>query len=57
MHMTDQIEAALLLPPYRPELRDRLAPHTIDAISVPGPMMRPGRDPTRPCGIDGLDSV
>ena len=57
MHMTDQIEAALLLPPYRPELRDLLAPQTVDVISVPGPMMRPGSNPARSCWIDGLDSV
>jgi GNAT superfamily N-acetyltransferase len=57
MHMTDQVEAALLLPPYRPRLGDLLAQDTIDTVAVAGPMIRPGSDPVRSCWIDGLDSV
>lgn len=57
MHLTDQIESALLLPPYRPDLRDLLGAHVVDAMPVPGPMMRPVNDPAAPCWIDGLDSV
>ena len=57
MHLTDQIEAALLLPPYRAELAERLAAHTVEEVSVPGPMMRPASDPSLSCWIDGLDSV
>lgn len=57
MHVTGQIESALLLPPYRDELRDLLAPLTTDAIPVPGPMMRPALEPPAQCWIDGLDSV
>jgi len=57
MHETGQVEAALLLPPYRPGLADQLAPQTIESIAVPGPMIRPASDPNEPCWIDGLDSV
>lgn len=57
MHLTDQIEAALLLPPYRAELAERLAGHVAEEITVPGPMMRPAPDPSMTCWIDGLDSV
>lgn len=57
MHITGQIEAALLLPPYRSELAERLAMHIAEEVSVPGPMMRPAPDPSMSCWIDGLDSV
>jgi GNAT superfamily N-acetyltransferase len=57
MHCTNQIEAALLLPPYRQELGERLAAQVVDEVWVPGPMMRPPPDPTLSCWIDGLDSV
>jgi len=57
MHLTDQIEAALLLPPYRQELAKRLASQTVAEVLVPGPMMRPAPDPSLGCWIDGLDSV
>ena len=57
MHLTDQIEAALLLPPYRPNLGVLLAGHIVEEVSVPGPMMRPAPDPSLSCWVDGLDSV
>ena len=57
MHLTDQIEAALLLPPYRQELGERLLAQTLDEVAVPGPMMCPAPDPAQSCWIDGLDSV
>ncbi|MCK5942654.1 MAG: GNAT family N-acetyltransferase [Planctomycetes bacterium] len=55
MHMTDQIEAALLLPPYRDELAARLAPDVVAELGVPGPMVRGAA--AGPCWVDGLDSV
>jgi len=57
MHFTDQIEAALLLPPYRGELRERLAAQVLDEIAVPGPMVRARQPRPGGCWIDGLDSV
>ena len=57
MHLTDQIEAALLLPAYRQELGERLLAQTLDEVAVPGPMMCPAPDPAQSCWIDGLDSV
>lgn len=57
MHCTDQIEAALLLPPYRSELRQRLQPQVVDEIVVPGPMVRSQTPHVGACWIDGLDSV
>jgi predicted GNAT family N-acyltransferase len=57
MHCTDQIECALLLPPYRVELRERLQAQVLDEIAVPGPMVRAAMPPAGPCWIDGLDSV
>ena len=57
MHCTNQIEAALLVPPYRQELCDRLAGQILDELWVPGPMVRPAPDPSIGCWIDGLDSV
>lgn len=57
MHFADQIEAALLLPPYRPALAERLAPQVLAECTVPGPMARVLRGPRPDCWIDGLDSV
>lgn len=58
MHRTDQVQAALLLPPYRRPLAALLADHVIDELAVAGPMVRSAQtDARRPCWIDGLDSV
>lgn len=63
MHLGDQIESMLLLPPYRAALETMLAPSIVDEIAVPGPMQRPGTaspphgTPNDSCWIDGLDSV
>jgi GNAT superfamily N-acetyltransferase len=57
LHAAEQIEAFLLLPPYRPGLAERLRPATLDVVEVPGPMQRPAAGGPIPLWIDGLDSV
>jgi GNAT superfamily N-acetyltransferase len=57
MHVAEQIEAALLLPPYRARLRDLLGPSVVATAPVPGPMVRAVRGAAAPLWIDGLDSV
>lgn len=57
LHLAAQTEAFLLLPPYRPELRERLAADTTATIAVPGPMQRTAGGRPLPLWIDGLDSV
>ncbi len=57
MHLTEQIEAAVLLPPYRQRLEGRLGISVIDATKVPGPMARSTHAPLPPMFVDGLDSV
>lgn len=57
MHLTGQVEAALLLPPYRAALGRMLARHVVSEGAVPGPM-RSSQTPTYGARwIDGLDSV
>lgn len=57
MHIAGQTEAALLLPPYRQHLAERIQDHVVGRAQVPGPMER--RHGALPCGgwFDGLDSV
>ncbi len=57
LHLAEQTDAVLLLPPYRQHLRELLAPHTIAAAAVPGPMVRSVGEPMPACWFDGLDSV
>lgn len=57
LHVTDQIEAVLLLPPYRTELRERLGAHVVQAFEVAGPMQRTMDGATVALWVDGLDSV
>ena len=57
LHHTGQIEAVLLVPPWRRRLRELLARHVVDEGVVPGPMWRSTAGELPPCWIDGLDSV
>jgi GNAT superfamily N-acetyltransferase len=58
MHLADQRDAVLLLPPYRPRLRELLGPAVIGDGEVAGPMVRSCGGAALPaCWIDGLDSV
>jgi hypothetical protein len=57
MHACGQIEAILLLPPYRVQLSEALGRSIVGEFSVSGPMAySPGRA-LPACWIDGLDSV
>ncbi|MCA8952368.1 MAG: GNAT family N-acetyltransferase [Planctomycetes bacterium] len=58
MHHCGQIEAVLLVPPYRPGLCDALGRSVVDEFCVEGPMTRSASGGALPaCWIDGLDSV
>jgi len=57
LHFQGQIDAVLLLPPYRANLCDALGRSVTEAFAVPGPMAYSPRDPLPACWIDGLDSV
>ncbi len=57
MHVVDQIEAFLLLPPYRPQLRGLLQRNVAGEFAMPGPMAHSPRGPLPSIWIDGLDSV
>lgn len=57
LHVAGQTEAFLLLPPYRTELRERLAADTTATVTVPGPMQRTADGVPRVLWVDGLDSV
>lgn len=57
LHVTEQTEAMLLLPPWRRHLRERLGAAVVDEVRVAGPMWRSLDGRPRPCWIDGLDSV
>lgn len=67
LHLCDQVEAALLLPPYRPRLAELLAAMVVARARVPGPMVLAATAGAsagaaivvsgRSCWIDGLDSV
>ena len=56
MHVAGQIEAVVLVPPYREGLQAALGACVTAASTVPGPMVR-ARRPMPPFWIDGLDSV
>lgn len=56
MHLTGQLDAVLLLPPYRPQLAELLGAAVVDEMVLHGPMVcAAGVVP--PLWIDGLDSV
>lgn len=57
MHANEQIDAMLLLPPYRPQLATRLDRIVVDSVTVPGPMVRTSGGAIGSFWIDGLDSV
>lgn len=57
MHLCEQIEAVLLLPPYRATLQERLDRAVVATFAVPGPMVRSFRTDLPACWVDGLDSV
>jgi predicted N-acetyltransferase YhbS len=58
LHVTGQTQAAVLVPPYRAGLVDRLGRAVVHAGTVRGPMVRTtGAAPLPACWIDGLDSV
>ncbi len=57
MHRCEQIEAALLLPPYRDRLQELLGDQVVDVVNLPGPMSRSLTPRAGSCWIDGLDSV
>lgn len=57
MHVADQIDAAVLLPPYRPRLGERLAEHVVGEVVLPGPMVRTAHTAPPVLWVDGLDSV
>ncbi len=57
MHLCEQTETAVLLPPYRPQLVEALGAAVVDARTVPGPMVRSFRAPLPASFVDGLDSV
>jgi GNAT superfamily N-acetyltransferase len=57
MHVVDQIELILLVPPYRQKLQEMLGHQTSAEFTVPGPMMRSAQEVPVSCWIDGLDSV
>ena len=57
LHTADQIEAFLLLPPYRAELRERLGAAVTAEVLVSGPMQRTADGAPMLLWVDGLDSV
>jgi hypothetical protein len=56
LHTTEQLESAVLLPPYRDGLAALLAPSVVADVEVQGPMVRAAGVVPR-LFIDGLDSV
>lgn len=57
MHVADQLDAMVLVPPYRPALRALLGASVVDEGVVAGPMVRSRDAASRAFWIDGLDSV
>lgn len=57
MHVADQIESMVLVPPYRPGLRAALGAAVVDEGLVAGPMVRARDARVGSFWIDGLDSV
>lgn len=56
LHVADQVEAVVLVPPYRDGLAALLGATVVGEGTVPGPMVR-SRDAVGGFWIDGLDSV
>lgn len=57
MHLAGTIDSVLLLPPYRPRLRELLGAHVVGEAALGGPMVRSLGAPLGAVWIDGLDSV
>jgi hypothetical protein len=57
MHLAEQTEAMLLLPPYRGQLALPLAAFVVGTAELEGPMMRSFDEPLPTCWMDGLDSL
>jgi len=57
MHHVEQVEAVLLLPPYRTSLAERLGRAVVTSFAVPGPMVCSFQAGLPSCWVDGLDSV
>jgi hypothetical protein len=57
MHIADQVDALVLVPPYRTELRAALGAAVVDECVVAGPMIRARDAADAAFWIDGLDSV
>lgn len=57
MHVLGQVEAVLLLPPYRPGLAAQFGRSVVAEGRLPGPMVRSVGSAPPACWIDGLDSV
>jgi GNAT superfamily N-acetyltransferase len=57
MHLAEQTEAMLLLPPYREALTERLGASVVSAAELQGPMKRALGMTFPAFWIDGLDSV
>lgn len=57
MHVVNQIDAIVLVPPYRPTLQERLGALVTSQCQVPGPMVRARDGGPLHFWIDGLDSV
>lgn len=57
MHTIEAIEAAVLVPPYRPQLHELLGRAVAGEATIPGPMVRSLGVPLADAWIDGLDSV
>lgn len=62
MHLAEQVEAVVIVPPYRRSLAAALGASVVDEGTVPGPMWRATSDTGRSgdlpaIWVDGLDSV
>ena len=57
MHLVDQLDAVVLVPPYRAELRALLGASVTNECVVAGPKIRSRVAASRSFWIDGLDSV
>lgn len=57
LHVAEQRDAVLLLPPYRAHLRALLGASVVGDGTLHGPMWRSLGEPLPPCFVDGIDSV
>lgn len=57
LHVAEQTEAMLLVPPYRQELIGMLGKSVVDAAEMTGPMVRSTGTGLEGFWVDGLDSV